>query len=50
MFEFVEYFQAVEKTLTDTSLIVIVQAQIVDCERTIHRSKHQNDQVENRFD
>lgn len=35
-FFFLEYFKAVQITLTEPSLISILQAQIVQCEKSIH--------------
>jgi hypothetical protein len=44
---FVEYFKAIQSALRDPSLIPIIQAQIVQCEKTINlcRIKDRSDQV-----
>jgi hypothetical protein len=44
---FIEYFKAIQNNLQDDSLISIIQAQIVQCEKTIHfyRLKDRSEQV-----
>ncbi len=49
---FVEYFKAIQSTLHDPSLISIIQAQIVQCEKTInfYRLKDRSEQVDGDHD
>ncbi|CAF3383330.1 unnamed protein product [Rotaria sp. Silwood1] len=43
----IEYFKTIQNTLQDNSLISIIQAQIVQCEKMIHlcRLKDRSEQV-----
>ena len=45
---FIEYFKAIQSTLQEDSLILIIQAQILQCEKAIHyyRLKDRAEQVQ----